>query len=74
MAKQAFVLLDCAGLARVDFLYCPGRRQAYVSETNTLPGFTPTSMFTRLWDHQGLSYPALIERLVELALERVDPD
>ncbi|MCG8557843.1 MAG: D-alanine--D-alanine ligase [Proteobacteria bacterium] len=74
MAKQAFVLLDCAGLARVDFLYCPERRQAYVSETNTLPGFTPTSMFTRLWDHQGLSYPALIERLVELALERVDPD
>ncbi|MDX1434748.1 MAG: D-alanine--D-alanine ligase A, partial [Gammaproteobacteria bacterium] len=62
--------LDCAGLARVDFLVRGRDLEVFVSELNTLPGFTPVSMYPRLWEASGLPYPQLIDRLIELALER----
>jgi D-alanine-D-alanine ligase len=68
-AVRAFRALDCAGLARVDFFVTP-EDDVRVIEVNTLPGFTPISMYPRLWQEAGLSYSALISRLVDLALER----
>jgi D-alanine-D-alanine ligase len=68
-ARRAFLTIDGAGMARVDFLL-GGDGDLYISEINTIPGFTPTSMFPQLWAASGLPYPALIDRLVELALER----
>jgi len=56
-------------MARVDFLL-GADDELYISEINTIPGFTPTSMFPLLWAASGLPYPALIDRLVELAIER----
>lgn len=69
-ANQAFLALDCAGLARVDFLYDAGRDRLVLNEVNTLPGFTPFSMYPKLWEHVGLTYDQLIDRLVDLALDR----
>jgi len=69
-ALEAFRALDLRGLARVDFLLDRGSGQFFLNEVNTLPGFTPISMFPKLWEAAGLSYPRLIERLVELARER----
>jgi D-alanine-D-alanine ligase len=72
-ALDAFRALDCAGLARVDFFVdedAGGDPAIHVLELNTLPGFTPISMYPRLWQEAGLSYAELITRLVELALER----
>jgi D-alanine-D-alanine ligase len=71
MAVAAFRACDLAGLARVDFLMEPaGRRRIYINEVNTLPGFTRISMYPKLWEATGVSYPELITRLIELALER----
>ena len=71
MAIAAFKACDCAGLARVDFLMEPGKTgRIYVNEINTLPGFTSISMYPRLWAASGLPYPRLIDRLLELAIER----
>ena len=75
MAVEAFRVLGVEGLARVDFLYEDGRegrggRGWLVNELNTMPGFTPISMYPRLWDASGLGYPKLIDRMVELALGR----
>ena len=69
IAVDAYRAVDCAGLARVDFLVREPD-QVHVLEVNTLPGFTPISMYPRLWEEAGLSYRALITRLVGLALER----
>jgi len=69
-AAAAYRALGLRGLARVDFLVERATGRAFVNEVNTLPGFTPISMFPRLWAASGLAYPQLIERLVELALER----
>ncbi len=69
-AVCAFQAIDAAGLARVDFLYDRDNGRLYVNEINTLPGFTDISMYPKLWEASGLSYPELIERLVTLALER----
>lgn len=69
-AVDAFRALDLKGLARVDFLFERSSGLFFLSEVNTLPGFTPISMFPKLWEAAGLSYPRLIERLVELARER----
>ena len=69
IAVEAYRAIDCAGLARVDFLVRePG--DARVLEVNTLPGFTPISMYPRLWQEAGLDYASLITRLVDLGLER----
>ncbi len=70
MAIAAFQAVDCAGLARVDFLLDPDNNKLYVNEINTMPGFTAISMYPKLWAASGLEYPKLIDRLIELALER----
>ena len=70
LATASFVALDLAGFARVDFLLDRGDGSLYLNEANSLPGFTAISMFPRLWDASGVPFPALVERLVELALER----
>ena len=69
LARDVFRLSGCAGLARVDFFVEDGGR-VLVNELNTMPGFTPTSVYAKLWDASGLGYPQLLDRLVELALER----
>jgi D-alanine-D-alanine ligase len=70
LAIGAFQAVDCSGLARVDFLMDPKTRKIYVNEINTMPGFTSISMYPKLWAASGLSYPALIERLIQLGLQR----
>jgi D-alanine-D-alanine ligase len=69
MAVAAFQAIDCAGMARVDFFYREPH-EIIVNEINTIPGFTQVSMYPKLWEASGLSYPELIERLVDLAVER----
>jgi D-alanine-D-alanine ligase len=69
LARRAFVALDCAGLARVDFFVGP-EGELTINEVNTMPGFTPTSMFPRMWAATGLDYPALVDRLISTALRR----
>ena len=69
MAVQAFKALDCSGLVRADFFLTKDGR-ALINEVNTMPGFTPFSMFPLLWKHTGVEYPELIEQLVNLAKER----
>jgi D-alanine-D-alanine ligase len=66
----AFKALDCAGFARVDFLVDRDNHHLYINEINTIPGFTPISMFTQLWEASGISYADLIDRLIQLAIER----
>ncbi len=76
LAVQAYRAVDCAGMARVDFLLEKNESQrgepgeVYLNEINTIPGFTKISMYPKLWEESGLPYPALVDRLVELALER----
>lgn len=70
MAVRAFQAVDCAGLGRVDFLMEPSSEKIYVNEINTLPGFTSISMYPKLWAASGVSYPELIDRLIQLGLER----
>jgi D-alanine-D-alanine ligase len=70
LAIQACRAVDCAGMARVDFLIEPTDYTIYISEINTIPGFTQISMYPKLWEASGLPYAALVDRLIELALER----
>ena len=70
MAIRAFQSVDCSGLARVDFLMDPKSKKIYVNEINTMPGFTAISMYPKLWAASGLPYPKLIDRLIQLGLER----
>ena len=70
MAVRAFQSVDCSGLARVDFLMEPRGGKVYLNEINTMPGFTSISMYPKLWKASGLDYPELIDRLIQLALER----
>jgi D-alanine-D-alanine ligase len=70
LSLRAFAAIDAAGMARVDFLVAPDESAIWLSEINTIPGFTPLSMYPALWQASGLSYPDLISRLVDLALER----
>ncbi len=67
-AVRAFQALDCAGLARVDFFLAQDDT-LIINEVNTMPGFTPISMFPRMWEASGLDYPALVQRLIDLALD-----
>jgi D-alanine-D-alanine ligase len=68
-ACRAFAALDCAGLSRVDFFVTPDG-QIVVNEVNTMPGFTPISMFPKMWAASGIDYPTLVDRLIESALRR----
>jgi D-alanine-D-alanine ligase len=74
MAIEAFKACDCAGLARVDFLMEPAKKgkkaRIFLNEINTLPGFTSISMYPKLWEASGLPYKQLIDRLIQLAVER----
>jgi D-alanine-D-alanine ligase len=69
LARRAFVALDCAGLARVDF-FVGADGQITVNEVNTMPGFTPVSVFPRAWAASGVDYPTLLDRLIRTALKR----
>jgi D-alanine-D-alanine ligase len=69
MAVRAFEALECEGLSRVDFFYTPDGRLV-LNEINTMPGFTSLSVAPQLWAASGLSYPALVDRLIQLALAR----
>ena len=72
LAAACYLTVGCEGMARVDFLMEAATGQIYINEINTIPGFTSISMYPKMWEHSGLSYPRLIDRLIELALERAD--
>lgn len=69
-AVQAFLALDLSGLARVDFFLEKSTSRVYINEVNTLPGFTQISMYPKLWEASGIPYAELLNRLIELAIER----
>lgn len=70
IARVAFKAIDAAGMARIDFFLEHDTGRVLLNEINTIPGFTPTSVYARLWDASGLPYEELLDRLIELALER----
>lgn len=70
LALKAFAAIDCAGMARVDFFLERATGRLYVNELNTIPGFTEISMYPKLWEASGLPYARLLDRLIELAMER----
>lgn len=70
MALQAFAAVDAAGLARVDFFYVEATGEILINEINTFPGFTATSMYPQLWAKSGIPFTELVDRLIQLALER----
>ena len=70
LAVAAFRALDGAGMSRVDFLLSRPTGTIYLNEINTIPGFTTISMYAKMWEASGVAYPALIDRLIQLALER----
>jgi D-alanine-D-alanine ligase len=70
LAVECYQAVDCSGMGRVDFLLESATGEIYVSEINTIPGFTSISMYPKMWEHAGLPFPALVGRLIELALER----
>ncbi len=70
MALQAFAAVDAAGLARVDFFYVEATGEILINEINTFPGFTATSMYPQMWAHSGIPFSELVDRLIQLALER----
>src|SRR5262249_16027421 len=70
LAIKAFKAVDCSGLARVDYLMDPKSRKIYLNEINTMPGFTAISMYPKLWAASGLQYSDLIDRLIQLGIER----
>ena len=69
-ARKAYLALNCAGLSRCDFFVERGTGRVLCNELNTLPGFTPISMYPKLMEHEGYSYPALVDKLLQLALPR----
>ena len=69
-ARKAYLALNCAGLSRCDFFVERGTGRVLCNELNTLPGFTPISMYPKLMEHEGLSYAALVDKLLQLALHR----
>ena len=70
LSIEAFRALDLAGMARVDFFLDDGGGALYLNEVNTIPGFTAISMYPKMWEASGLSYPDLLDRLLQLAIER----
>jgi D-alanine-D-alanine ligase len=72
LSIEAFKAVECAGMARVDFLLSRDTGQLFVNEVNTIPGFTTISMYPKMWEATGLPYPRLLERLIQLAIERHD--
>jgi D-alanine-D-alanine ligase len=70
MAVDAFQTVECAGMARIDFLVVRKTGKIYFNEINTIPGFTSISMYPKLWKATGVSYPRLLDELIRLAIER----
>lgn len=70
LAVKAFKAIDCAGMARVDFLMNESNGELYINELNTIPGFTRISMYPKLWEATGISYSELLDRLIALAMDR----
>ena len=70
VARRAFLAIDASGLARVDFFISGPEERVLLNEINTMPGFTEISMYPKLWEESGISYSELIDRLIELALQR----
>ncbi|MBD2356551.1 D-alanine--D-alanine ligase [Tolypothrix sp. FACHB-123] len=73
MALKAFAAVDAAGLARVDFFYVEATGEVLINEINTLPGFTATSMYPQLWAYSGIPFAELVDKLIQLAIERDTP-
>lgn len=74
IAVEAFQAMGCSGLARVDFFVNPATGEIWLNELNTMPGFTSISMYPKLWDATGISYGALLDKLIKLAMERAEID
>lgn len=72
LAIDCFETVGCEGMARVDFLMDGENGELFVNEINTIPGFTSISMYPKMWEYSGLPYPALLDRLIELAFERAE--
>ena len=70
LAVAAFKAIDCSGMARVDFLLAGDSGMLYLNELNTIPGFTTISMYSKMWEASGVTYPQLLDRLIALAIER----
>ena len=70
LAVRTYKAIDCAGMARVDFLLDRDTNELYLNEVNTIPGFTSISMYPKLWEASGMSYEKLVDELISLALER----
>jgi len=70
LAVECYRAVECEGMARVDFLLESATGRLYINEINTIPGFTSISMYPKMWEYSGLAMPKLIDRLIELALER----
>jgi D-alanine-D-alanine ligase len=70
LAVECYRAVECEGMARVDFLLENSTGALFINEINTIPGFTSISMYPKMWEHAGLAYPKLLDRLIELALER----
>lgn len=74
IAREAYLAIGCRGMARIDFFLSAETGELTINEINTIPGFTPASMFPQLWQAEGLTYPALVDRLLDLALEASESD
>ncbi|MBS1856338.1 MAG: D-alanine--D-alanine ligase [Acidobacteria bacterium] len=70
LAVECYRAVECEGMARVDFFLEHGSGRLYINEINTIPGFTSISMYPKMWEHSGLPFPALLDRLIELAMAR----
>jgi D-alanine-D-alanine ligase len=70
LAVECFKAVACEGMGRVDFLRETATAKIYINEINTIPGFTAISMYPKMWAYSGIPYSQLIDRLIELALER----
>ena len=70
IAVRAYTAIDCAGMARVDFFVTKGKAKVYLNEVNTIPGFTAISMYPKMWEAAGLTFPGLLDRLITLAIQR----
>jgi D-alanine-D-alanine ligase len=70
LAVECFRAVECEGMARVDFFLESATDRLYINEINTIPGFTSISMYPKMWEHSGVPFSALLDRLIELALDR----
>jgi D-alanine-D-alanine ligase len=70
LAVGCYKAMECEGMSRIDFLLESATGKLYINEINTIPGFTSISMYPKMWEHSGIPYPKLVDRLIELAIER----